>query len=60
MRNRFKSPVLYTAIGAVVIYIVKMCGGIDCTEEVSGLLDVLLPALALLGIVNNPQSSDSL
>jgi uncharacterized membrane protein len=42
------------SIAALVVFCVKEFGGIDISETVNGLLDVLLPVLVAFGIVNNP------
>ena len=52
--NRFKSWALWLSIAALVIFCAKEFGGIDISETVNGLLDVLLPLLVAFGIVNNP------
>ena len=51
---RFKSWALWMAIAALVIFCVKEFAGIDISETVNGLLDVLLPVLVAFGIVNTP------
>lgn len=53
-QNRLKSWALWTSIAALVIFCAKEFGGIDISETVNGLLDVLLPVLVAFGIVNNP------
>ena len=52
--ERFKSWALWVSIAALVAFCVKEFGGIDISETVDGLLDVLLPVLVAFGIVNNP------
>ena len=52
--ERFKSWALWTAIAALVVFCVKEFAGIDISETVNGLLNVLLPVLVAFGIVNNP------
>ena len=52
--SRFKSWALWVSIAALVVFCVKEFGGIDISETVNGLLDVLLPVLVAFGIVNNP------
>lgn len=52
--ERFKSWALWVSIAALVVFCVKEFGGIDISETVDGLLDVLLPVLVAFGIVNNP------
>jgi uncharacterized membrane protein len=36
------------------VFCAKEFGGIDISNKVDGLLDVLLPLLVAFGIVNNP------
>ena len=57
-QNRFKSWALWTAIAALIVFCAKEFGGIDISETVDGLLDVLLPVLVAFGIVNNPTDKD--
>jgi uncharacterized membrane protein len=52
--ERFKSWALWVAIAALVVFCVKEFAGIDISDTVNGLLDVLLPVLVAFGIVNNP------
>lgn len=52
--NRFKSWAVWVSFGALVIFCAKEFGGIDISDTVNGLLDVLLPLLVAFGIVNNP------
>lgn len=52
--SRFKSWALWLAIGALVVFCVKEFAGVDISEKVNGLLNVLLPVLVAFGIVNNP------
>ena len=52
--SRFKSWAVWVSIGALVIFCAKEFGGIDISDTVNGLLDVLLPLLVAFGIVNNP------
>lgn len=58
--NRFKSWALWLAMGALVVFCVKEFGGIDISDKVSGLLDLLLPILVGFGIVNNPTNKEGL
>lgn len=51
---RFKSWAVWLSIGALVIFCAKEFCGIDISDTVNGLLDVLLPLLVAFGIVNNP------
>lgn len=56
--NRFKSWALWVSIAALVVFCVKEFGGIDISDTVDGLLNVLLPVLVGFGIVNNPTDSN--
>ena len=56
--NRFKSWALWVSIAALVVFCVKEFGGIDISDTVVGLLNVLLPVLVGFGIVNNPTDSN--
>ena len=55
--SRFKSWSVWLSIGALVVFCVKEFCGIDISETVDGLLNVLLPVLVGFGIVNNPTDS---
>lgn len=54
---RFKSWALWLSMAALVVFCVKEFAGIDISDTVNGLLDVLLPVLVSFGIVNNPTDS---
>lgn len=56
MQNRFKSWALWTAIAALIVFCVKEFAGLDISESVDGLLNVLLPVLVGFGIINDPTS----
>lgn len=53
-QNRLKSWALWVSIAALVVFCVKEFAGLDISETVNGLLDVLCPVLVGFGIVNNP------
>ena len=59
-QNRLKSWALWVAVAALVVFCVKEFGGMDISQTVDGLLNVLLPVLVAFGIVNNPTSSTTL
>lgn len=52
--TRFKSWALWLSLAALVTFCVKEFAGIDVSDTVDGLLNVLLPVLVSFGIVNNP------
>jgi len=54
VQNRFKSWALWTSVAALVVFCVKKFVGIDISDTVNGLMDVLLPVLIGFGIINNP------
>lgn len=57
--ERFKSWALWTAIAALVVFCVKEFIGVDISDTVDGLLNVLLPVLVAFGIVNNPTDREN-
>lgn len=59
-QNRWKSWALWTSVAAMIVFCVKQFAGIDISETVNGLLDVLLPVLVGFGIINNPTSKNTL
>lgn len=52
--SRFKSWALWLALGALIVFCVKEFAGVDISDTVDGLLNVLLPVLVAFGVVNNP------
>ena len=52
--GRFKSWAVWVAMGALIVFCAKEFVGVDISETVDGLLNVLLPVLVAFGIVNNP------
>lgn len=52
--SRFKSWALWMSLAALLVFCVKEFAGIDISETVNGLLDVLLPVMVAFGVVNNP------
>lgn len=52
--SRFKSWALWLSLAALIVFCVKEFAGVDISETVNGLLDVLLPVLVAFGVVNNP------
>ena len=52
--ERFKSWALWMSLAALVVFCVKEFAGVDISDTVNGLMDVLLPVLVAFGIVNNP------
>lgn len=59
-QNRWKSWALWTSVAALIVFCVKEFAGIDISNTVNNLLDVLLPVLVGFGIINNPTSKNTL
>lgn len=57
--TRFKSWALWLSLGALVAFCAKEFIGIDISETIDGLLNVLLPVLVSFGIVNNPTDKEN-
>lgn len=57
--KRFKSWAVWVSFGALAVFLAKEFGGIDISQTVDGLLNVLLPLLVAFGIVNNPTDKDN-
>ncbi len=60
MKEKLRSWALWVSMAALVVFCVKEFGGVGIAGSVNGLLNVLCPVLVGFGIVNNPNSRDSL
>ena len=60
MKEKLRSWALWVSMAALVVFCVKEFGGVEISASVNGLLNVLCPVLVGFGIVNNPNSRDSL
>ncbi len=60
IKEKSKSWALWMSIAALVTFCVKEFAGIDINNSVDGLLNVLLPVLIGFGVVNNPNSRNSM
>lgn len=60
-QNRWKSPVLWTSIGAQVVAILLLTGviGSEQAEYVNNILAALLQVAVAIGIVNNPVDKEN-
>lgn len=56
--SRFKSWAVWLAVASLVVFCVKEYSGLDISESVNNLLNVLLPVLVAFGIVNNPTDKE--
>ena len=52
----YKSWAVWTALAALITYCARLFFGLDIGPVVDRLMDVLLPVLMALGVVNNPVS----
>lgn len=59
IKEKLKSWPMWLAVGALVVFLVKTFTGVDISDTVDGLLNILLPVLVGFGIINNPNSRDS-
>lgn len=59
LREKMKSPVLWTALAAMVFFVVKEWCGIEIREW-DHFVELLIALLAAFGIINNPNSRKSL
>ena len=60
MKEKLRSWALWVSMAALAVFCVKTFGGVDISATMDGLLNVLCPVLVGFGIVNNPNSRDSL
>lgn len=58
--SRFRSWAVWVSLGALLVFCAKEFAGIDISQTVDGLLNVLLPLLVAFGIVNNPTDKTKL
>jgi uncharacterized membrane protein len=56
--SRFKSWAVWLSIASLVVFCVKEFSGLDISESVNNMLNVLLPVLVAFGIVNNPTDKE--
>ena len=59
-QNRFKSWALWTSIAALVVWCVKEFAGIDISPDMNSFLNVALPVVVSLGIINNPTDGENI
>ena len=60
IKEKLRSWALWVSMAALVVFCVKAFCGVDIAASVNGLLNVLCPVLVGFGIVNNPNSRNSL
>lgn len=60
LKEKFKSWPLWLAIAALIIFIVQQIWGLDISQQVNDFLTAALPVLIAFGIVNNPNSRETL
>ena len=59
-QNRFKSWALWTSIAALAVWCVKEFAGIDISPDMNAFLNVALPVVVGLGVINNPTDGESI
>lgn len=59
-QKKYKSWALWLAVAALIVFCVKEFAGMDISVQTNGFLNVLLPVLVGFGIVNNPNSKESI
>ncbi|MBQ7128539.1 MAG: holin [Clostridia bacterium] len=59
MQNRLKSWALWVAVASLLAFCLKEFSGADIGETLNGFLNVLLPVLVGLGIINNPTDKNN-
>ena len=57
---KYKSWALWVSISALIVFMVKTIWKVDIGDTVDQFMNVLLPVLIGFGIVNNPNSKDTL
>lgn len=60
MQNRFRSWALWVSMASLIVFCVKEFFKLDISEQVNGLMNVLLPVLVAFGIINDPTNKDSI
>lgn len=61
-QNRFKSPVLWGAVGAQVLSLLVVLGAIDTglSEAIEAVLVAVLQLLTAFGVLNNPTNKNGM
>jgi len=59
-QSKLKSWALWLAVAALVVFCVKEFAGLDISKTVDGILNVLLPVLVGFGVINNPNSKNTI
>ena len=60
MKEKLRSWALWVSMAALLVFCVKEFGGVDISATMNSFLNVLCPVLVGFGIVNNPNSRNSL
>ena len=59
-QKKYKSWALWLAVAALVVFVVKEASGVDISAQTNAFLNVLLPVLVGFGIINNPNSKETI
>lgn len=57
VQSRFKSWALWLALAALVAFCIKTFAGFDISAQLNNFLNLLLPVLVALGVVNDPTNN---
>jgi uncharacterized membrane protein len=60
IRRYRKSWGLWVSTGALICFLVKTFVDIDISKQINDFLNVLLPIVIGLGLVNNPENQDTI
>lgn len=59
-QSKYRSWALWVAVAALIVWVVKQVFAVDISDQMSTFLDLVCPILVLLGIINNPNSKNTL
>ena len=60
LKEKAKSWPLWLALAALVVWTIKTAANVDIGPQVDEFMDLLLAVLVAFGIVNNPNSRETL
>ena len=59
-QNRWKSWALWTSMAALAVWVVKTVWKLDIAEEVNQAMNLILPVVIGLGLINDPTNKTGL
>jgi len=60
LKEKIKSWPLWLAVAALITFIIQQVWGLDIGDQLNDFLTLALPVLIAFGIVNNPNSRESI